>query len=191
MGTGLPRLIVGVAQPLSDTVLLRADAASIGSITDTYSENGIIYRGRLRHDRIGLFADWFVAGGFRLTSGLTVNDTRLNLNAQGNGGSLTIGSTTYVTTPDDRWSVDVRFPRATPYLGLGYGRQPGGTAAIGFAADLGVSIGRAKVSARVSGPNLPGAVTQEDIDRELAELRNDVARVRVIPQLSAAISFRF
>ena len=140
---------------------------------------------------MGLFADWFVAGGFRLTAGLTLNDSRLDLNAQGNGGTITIGTTSYVTTPDDRWNVNIKYPRATPYLGLGYGRQPEGGAGVGFVADFGVSIGKAKVSASVSGPNLPNTVTQADLDRELAELRDGVGQVRVLPQLSVAINFRF
>ena len=191
VGTGFPRLIVGLAQPVNDRWVVRVDVATLGKITDTFIEDGIEYRGKLKHDRVGLFADWFVAGGFRLTGGLTVNDSQLDLNAQGNGGTITIGSTTYVTTPDDRWNVNVRFPRATPYLGLGYGRHPQGSGLVGFVADFGVSIGRAKVSASLSGPNLPNTVTQADLDRELAELREGVGHVRVVPQLSVAINFRF
>jgi hypothetical protein len=191
VGTGFPRLIVGVAQPLSDSVVLRADLAGIGKYTDTFTEDGITYNGKFKHERVGVFADWFVAGGFRLTAGVTANDTRLDLNAQGNGSTITIGNTSYVTTPDDRWNVNVKFPKVTPYLGLGYGRHPEGGAGVGFVADFGVAYGRAKVSASVSGPTLSGTVTQADIDRELAELREGVGRVRVVPQLSVAINFRF
>jgi hypothetical protein len=191
IGTGFPRLIVGIAQPVSDRVVVRADLATIGKISDTFSESGINYSGKLKHDRAGLFADWFVAGGFRLTAGVTANDSKLDLNAQGNGGTITIGNTSYVTTADDRWNVNIRFPKTTPYLGLGYGRHPEGAGLVGVVADFGVSIGRSKVSASVSGPNLPNTVTQADIDRELADVRDGVGHYRVLPQLSVAINFRF
>lgn len=61
-----------------------------------------------------VFADWFVAGCFRQTTSLTLNDTHLDLGAQGNRRSLTIGDTRYVATPDGRWSVFAPFPPATP-----------------------------------------------------------------------------
>ncbi len=191
VGSGFPRLIVGIAQPISDRAVVRADVATLGNISDSFDESGIRYSGRLKHERAGLFADWFVAGGFRLTGGVTVNDSRLDLTAQGNGGTLTIGNTTYATTPNDRWNVNIRFPKTTPYLGLGYGRHPEGGGTVGFVADFGVSIGRAKVSGNVSGLTLSSAVTQADIDRELAEVRDGVGQVRVVPQLSVAINFRF
>ncbi len=191
VGTGFPRLIVGVAQPVGDRVVVRADIATIGKVSDSFSEGGINYSGKLKHDRAGLFADWFVAGGFRLTAGVTANDSKLDLNAQGNGGTITIGNTSYVTTAEDRWNVNFKFPKATPYLGLGYGRHPEGGNLVGVVADFGVSIGRSKVSASVSGPNLPNNVSQADIDRELADVKDGVGHVRVLPQLSVAINFRF
>jgi hypothetical protein len=56
---------------------------------------------------------------------------------------------------------------------------------------VGASIGRAKVTGSVSGPNVSGNVTQADIDRELEEVRDGVGKIRAVPQLSLGVNYRF
>jgi hypothetical protein len=186
---GLPGVILGFAQPVSGSVTLRADVASLGTHKDTYDEDGIKYDGKLKTNRVGLFADWFPFGnGFRFTGGVTFNDYKLNLHAQGTGNTIDIGGTTYVFTSQDRFDVEVKFPKTTPYLGLGYGHQP--ESGFGFLFDLGASYGKAKLTETHSGPNLSQA-SQADIDEELRELRDGVGKVKVIPQLSIGINYRF
>jgi hypothetical protein len=108
----------------------------------------------------------------------------------GVGGSITIGDK---SIPDlgagDRFDVSIKFPSATPYLGLGYGHHAG--KGLGFHADLGVSVGRTKLTATASGPNLSTAVSKTDIDRELAQLRDGVGKVRALPQVSFGLNYRF
>lgn len=188
-GIGLPGAMIGFAQPVSDTVTLRGDFATLGSHDKDYDEDGIKYKGHLKTDRLGLFADWFpFNGGFRLTGGLTFNSWKLDLNAQGNGSTITIGNNTYALSANDRFDVTVEFPKTTPYLGIGYGHQK--ESGLGFLFDLGVSIGKAKLSESHSGPNL-GSASQADIDKELAELRDGVGKVKVLPQLSIGLNYRF
>jgi hypothetical protein len=55
---------------------------------------------------------------------------------------------------------------------------------------LGVSIGRAKVSATGYGV-LAGAGVQADIDREVSQLRDGVGKIRVLPQVSVGLSYSF
>lgn len=184
---GLPGVMIGYAQPLNSHFGVRVDVATLGRRNADGTEEGIDYEGQARAHRAGVFADWFVfGGGLRLTGGITFNDMRVDLSGRGNGGTIEIGGTTYVTQPGDRFDVRIKFPRVTPYLGIGYGHQPAG-AGWGFVFDLGASIGKAKVSAST---NIAG-VTQEDIDRELEELRDGVGKVRAIPQLSLGVNYRF
>lgn len=89
----------------------------------------------------------------------------------------------------DRFDVKIKFPSATPYVGLGYGHHA--VKGLGFHADFGVSIGRTKLTATATGPTLSTAVSQADIDAELAELRDGVGKVRVLPQLSIGLNYRF
>jgi len=73
-------------------------------------------------------------------------------------------------------------------LGLGYGHQLG--SGWGFTFDLGASIGKAKISETHTGTVL-GNASQADIDRELAELRDGVGKIRLIPQISLGVATRF
>jgi len=186
---GLPGASIGWAQPISPAFTVRADYTTIGDRTSDQTEEGIAYRAKLKANRTALFADWYpMQGSFRLTAGLTANDYKLNLTATGAGGTLTIGSTTYTTTAADRFDVLVKMPSTTPYLGLGWGHQSG--SGLRFAADLGVMVGKAKLSTQLSGP-LAGNVSQSDIDQETAELRDGVAKIRVIPQIGFSIGYSF
>ena len=102
------------------------------------------------------------------------------------------GDEGYATaTANDRFDATVKIPRITPYFGLGWGhqaREPG----LGFVADVGVSIGRAKLSVHQNLlENYPGILTQNDIDVKTGELRDNVAKVRVLPQASIGISYRY
>lgn len=185
---GLPGLMLGYAQPLSPDFTLRADIATLGRRSKHTTEEGIDYQAQVQAERAALLADWFVVGGLRLTGGVTFNRMKVDLLAQGNGSTVNIGGTNYVLTANDRLNVKIEFPRTTPYLGLGYGHQL--TQGLGFTFDLGASIGKARVSETHSGPVLDNA-SQADIDRELAELRDGVGKVRFIPQLSVGLALRF
>ncbi|WKB51071.1 hypothetical protein [Eleftheria terrae] len=191
-GIGLPGLMVGYAQPLNDRVTVRADFATLGSRSKDGREEGIEYDGKIKFSRVGLFADWFpFQNGFRFTGGVTFNRMRADLEGRPEGGTITIGDTTYVASPDDRFDVRIKFPSTTPYLGIGWGHMPRAAGGWGFAFDLGASIGKAKVRGRASGPLLSQTVSQEDIDRELEELRDGVGKLKAMPQLSVGANYRF
>lgn len=187
---GFPGVMAGYAQAIDSRVVLRADYASLGTHDKDGEREGINYKGKLKLARVGLFADYFPAGGgFRLTGGLTFNDMTLKLRSNMPAGSnVNIGGTNYVATGNEYLNADVKIPRVTPYIGIGWGhhrREPGW----GFLADLGVSIGKAKLDVDTNLASY--GVSQADIDREVDELRDDVAKVRVVPQLSLGMSYRF
>jgi hypothetical protein len=188
---GVPGTLVGVGVPLRSNVSLRADIGGIDKIEDTYTESGITYDGRAKATRLGLFADWFpFNGGFRLTGGLTVNDMKLDLTAQGAGRVLQIGQNSYTLGADDRVNVRAEFPATTPYLGIGWGHQAASTG-WGFRADVGASIGKPRVRATVTGPLASQPGLQADIDREVRELEDTVSGFRAFPQLTVGVSYRF
>lgn len=186
---GLPGVGLGYAQPLNESFTLRGDVVTLGSRTETTTEEGIAYNGKLKAHRAALLADWYpMEGSFRISGGATFNQFQLDLNANGAGGTLTIGNTTYATTAADRLDVQIKFPSTTPYLGIGWGHQAG--SGLRFAFDIGASFGRAKLTAALSGPNASN-VSQADLDAELAELRDGVGKLRAIPQVSFGIGYSF
>jgi hypothetical protein len=189
-GIGLPGAMIGYAQPLSSSITVRADLSTLGTHKERRTEDGVPYEARIEAHRAGLFGDWFVAGGFRLTGGLTFNKIGARLDARGDGVTAwDIGGTTIVASPDDRLQVKVEYPKTTPYVGIGYGHHAQ-AAGWGFVFDIGASIGKPKVTETHSGPNM-AMVPQSDIDAEMAEVRDEVGKVKVIPQLSVGVNYRF
>jgi hypothetical protein len=186
---GFPGVMLGYAQPLNSHFTLRGDFATLGNRSKEYTEEGIDYQGKLKATRAALFGDWYpFQGSFRFTLGASSNKYQLDLSASGAGGTLTIGDTTYVTTAADRFDAQVRFPKSTPYFGLGWGHQS--ESGLRFSADFGAMFGKAKLSTQVSGP-LAAQVSQSDIDKETAELRDGVAKVRWLPQITLGIGYSF
>lgn len=189
---GLPGPGLGIGLPVAPGLSLRADIAGTDRISRTVTEDGITYEGTGKATRLGLFADWFpLAGRFRLTGGLTVNDMRLDLSASGAGRVLQIGGNAYTLGADDRYEVRGEFPSTTPYLGLGWGHHGSGGPGWGFIADVGVSLGKPKLTGQASGPWASQPGLQADIDRETQTLRDTVANIRVIPQISLGVNYRF
>jgi hypothetical protein len=189
-GIGLPGLGLGYAHALSPSLSVRGDVFSLGSREGEETESGIRYRGKVSLHRAAVMLDWFpFAGSFRLSTGLTFNNQKIVLDASGAGGTLTIGDRTYTTTAADGLRVDIEVPKTTPYLGIGWGHQLG--QGWRFVGDIGAAIGRAKLSAVARGQLAQQPDIQSDIDKELAELRDGVGKVRVVPQVSIGFGYSF
>ncbi len=189
-GLGIPGIGLGFAQPVSDSVTLRADVYTLGSRSKSTDESGIRYDGHYKLQRSALLADWFpFSGSFRLTGGAAFNTYKVTLDANGAGGSITIGDRNYATTAADGLKVQIEFPKSTPYIGIGWGHQTG--AGLRFSADIGASIGRATVSATPRGQLASQPDIQANIDKELAELRDGVGKIRAVPQLSIGLGYSF
>lgn len=190
LGLGIPGVGLGYAQPISPALTLRGDFFTLGSRDTTETESGINYRGNYKLQRAALLADWFpFAGSFRLTGGAAFNTYEITLDASGAGGTLTIGDRTYTTTAADGLTVQVKFPKTTPYLGIGWGHQTG--SGFRFSADIGAAIGRATVTGTARGQLAAQPDIQQNIDKELVELRDGVGKVKAIPQLSIGIGYSF
>ena len=186
---GIPGVMLGYSQPVGPLFGVRADYATIGTRKDQRTEDGIAYDGTLKANRAALLADWFpFAGTFRLTTGLTSNQYKLDLLATGAGGTLTIGNNTYTTTAQDNFRVQVKFPSSAPYVGFGWGHGSG--SGFRFSFDIGATIGKATVDYSLSGP-LAQRVSQADIDAELQQLRDGVGKVRAIPQITFGLGYSF
>lgn len=192
---GLPGLIVGYARPLDDRIAVRADFGATGTFTRTEREESIDYKGKLKYGRAAILGDYFpLGGGFRLTGGLTFNDTSLTLDAQTQpGSSLTVNGKTVLLQGGDRFRAKAEFPKVTPYIGLGWGHQRA-EKGFGFVADIGASIGRAKVriDENIStNPAYAGVISASDVEAEKQKLRDGVAKVNVLPQISIGLRYVF
>jgi hypothetical protein len=189
---GVPGTIFGIALPAGDRLGLRADIGGWDRLERTIDREGVAYDARIKATRIGLFADWFVAGGtFRLTGGFTFNDIGAELSVAGPGRQVTFGTTTYTLGADDRFDGRVEMPAFTPYFGLGWGHNPSRTG-WGFVGDIGLSLGKPKVSGRASGSIVTSQPQiQDDVQREVLEFQQSIDGIRFFPQITFGASYRW
>lgn len=193
-GLGLPGLMLGYAHAINPMFTVRGDYATLGSHEKDQTDSGIAYKAKINLSRFGIFGDYFpFSGGFRLTGGLTSNNQKIELTSSAQAGStMTVGSRTVLLAPDDRLYVSIKVPSTTPYLGIGWGHQQA-EKGLGFVADLGATLGKAKLDVQATGTNLGNRaiVTQADIDQETQELRDGVGKITFIPQISLGLNYRF
>jgi hypothetical protein len=187
---GFPGAGIGYAQPISDAVVLRADAVTMGSRSRQYTEEGITYQGTLKANRVAAYADWFPFGGvFRFTGGLASNQFDLTLDASGTGQTINVGNNNYTLGPGDGLTMQVKYPRTMPYFGVGWGHQPN-VSGLRVSFDVGALIGKPKVSATGRG-QLASPSAQADIDRELAQVNDGIGKVSLLPQFSFSLGYSF
>lgn len=194
VGAGLFGVQVGYAYAVSSNLNLRGDFLTMGSHEKTVSESGTAYQGKLDWSRKALLLDWFPMGSsFRLTAGATFNAVKFDLYANGVGQTVDINGRKWALSANDSLNIQVKMPSTTPYIGIGFGHKPG-SQGWGFHSDFGASLGQLKVTEKRTGGLVNGGtlgLTQSDVDKELAEVRDGVAKLKFLPQLTLGVSYHF
>lgn len=187
---GVPGLIAGYALPVTHSIVVRADLSTLGVHHWSGNESGNAYQGKLKFNRAALLADYHFTDRWRITGGVTWQDGRLDVHSSGTGLTR-IGDTPITPQPGDSFNATVKFPRFTPYIGVGFGRYAGvsqqGWNVVG---DAGVMVGKPSVSGGLVGPSA-SLVSQADIDKELQKVRDSAGKVKVIPQLTVGASYEY
>jgi hypothetical protein len=186
---GVPGLIAGYALPVTNTLVVRADLSTLGSQSWTGNESGNEYQGKIKFNRLALLGDYHFADNWRVTGGLTLQHGRLDIHSSG-AGLTSVGDTAVTLQPGDSFDAAIKFPRFTPYLGVGFGRYAGTPQGWNLVGDAGVMVGKSKVSGGLSGPSA-ALVSQTDVDKELQKVRDGVGKVKVIPQLTLGASYQY
>jgi len=190
-GLGLPGLYtLGYAHPMGSSWGLRGEYAGGLSANTSGTDNGVSYNATLKSSRTALFADWFpFSGGFRLVGGITANDTKLDVNSTGTGTATINGKT--ISMVGNYFNVNLKYPTATPYLGLGYGHQVTAKG-LGFYADVGVTFGSftADVNTNVVGAS-GGTITQADVDAQKQKMNDSLGGLKYLPSFSAGMVYRY
>lgn len=186
-GVGSTGFEIGVAQRLGNAGGLRASAEFL-SLGRDFERNGATYDTRLKLSTLGLYADYFLGGGFRLSGGAMLGTRKASGNAVATNGTITINGTTYPATGE---SVDaeVKFPSAAPYLGIGYGHHQSGKG-LSFYLDVGAAWGKADARLTPS-PGILAAAGQANIDAEQANLQDSADKLKVYPVLKLGVGYSF
>jgi hypothetical protein len=170
---------------LSEHLNLRLGYYAFDYGTDL-NEEGIEYDGDLRLRNAALFVDWHpFRHGFRVSAGAVQSGNDFRGSAD---GELEVGEDTYVGEVEAK----VSWSGTAPYVGIGFGNAVRGSR-WSFALDLGVMFTGSpsvRLDGTVDDPALEDAF-REDLDRERAELRDELSDARYFPVVSLGLSYRF
>ncbi|MFM2083575.1 MAG: hypothetical protein RLY95_393 [Pseudomonadota bacterium] len=184
-------LTMGYAKNISSTTTLRGEFAGGLKLAKDGVQDGVNYTGKFTNNRLGAFADWFPgSGGFRLTGGLTYNDTKFELNstATGNATATINGKTTNLA--GSYYNLAIKLPKVTPFVGIGYGHHTRKDKGWGFFTELGLVLGKFKAESSTDLVT-KGTVTQADIDAQNQKTNDSLAKLSVIPSFSIGASYNF
>jgi hypothetical protein len=186
--------------PVSDRFGLRANLMG-GSISDATTESGVRYDSKLRFNTAMGLLDFFPgAGRFRLSAGVAYNNNRLDLRARGSSssssGTIEINDRDYNITDIGPVTGKLRFNKANPYFGVGWGnasRHLG--AGLFFSADLGVMIVNPTVRLDANCPSTftPAQCSQlqSDLREEELQFEDSWGFRSWYPVLSFGIGYRW
>ena len=187
-GAGTTGAEIGVSARLSESVVGRLDYNAL-NFTRRFTTSNIDYDAKLKASNAGVYLDYFVTGGFRLTGGALIGNRNIHGTARSIGGSFTLGGVAYPAAAGDTLDFDAKFPTATPYLGIGFGHHlqaPG----LRVYADAGVAYGRPKLTLSPSA-SLASKVNPADLRGEQRSAQEEANGLRAYPVLKIGISYRF
>lgn len=186
-GLGTTGLEVGVAERVGGSAGLRMSAEFLDLGRD-FERNGATYDTRLKFSSLGLYADYFLAGGFRLSAGALLGSRKASGNAVATNGTITINGTTYPAAGESVFA-EAKFPSAAPYLGIGWGHHQS-SQGMSFYLDLGVVIG--KVDAKLTpSPGILAAAGAANVAAEQTNLQESVDKLKVYPALKLGFGYKF
>lgn len=184
--------------PITDHFGLRANYTG-GSISHATTESGVRYDSRMRFETAMGLVDFFPAAGrFRLSAGVAYNNNRLDLHARASSssGTIDINDTTYNVSDIGPLTGQLRFNRANPYFGVGWGNGSRNLGAgLFFSADLGILIVNPTVKLDASCPAsfTPAQCTrlQNDLRSEEQQFKDSWGYHSWYPVLSFGLGYRW
>jgi hypothetical protein len=195
-GLGTTGLLLGYSHSYSASFGSRLEVSGVPTMRRELKEGGIDYRGQGSMRRVGAALDWYpFSTGFRLSAGVSWMDAALDLTAQAQPGtSLTVGNAQVLLSPEDAYSARVSLPRTMPYVGVGWGRA----LARGWSvqSDLGALIGKPRVTGVLSASlrskiQQASLIPDDELNRELQQVRDGVDKLAVYPVLQLALNYRW
>jgi len=136
--------------------------------------------------------DWHVFGNsFRITGGIVVNESEIDLEAEP-AASLEIGDTTYTAAQIASLTGNLGFDSIAPYVGIGWGNPFTSKKRWGFMFDLGVAFtGPADLDLSASGPLAGDPAFLADLERERQDVEDDLDDFKFFPVLALSFFYRF
>lgn len=193
-GVGFPGLTLGYAHTINPKLVLRGEFSGGLDASKDGKQNGVDFTGKFKAQTIGGFADYFpLDNGFRITGGLTVNDTSFSLKSKSTAAGSTVNNKT-VNLVGETFNVELKYPNLTPYIGIGYGFKPNSGKGWGFYGDVGVMIGKfdTTISTSLIGKGTaPNQIQKSDVEAEGQKIADAVGKLSVLPKFSIGAKYTF
>lgn len=162
------------------------------------SANQLDYDFGLKLQTIDALVDWFPTkgSGFRLTTGLAYNGSKLDYNMKVNpGNQFVINGNTYTLSQVGTVHGAVDFRKYAPYLGLGWSNVAASGKGWGFTADLGLLFQGTPNSSLVNSSCVATAAIcaqlATDLAAEKASVDDLLTNLKAYPVLRMGASYTF
>lgn len=192
-----------VSVPVTDSISVRGGFSKFsfnydGAIDSSSEVNGAnvsstaTYTTTLDFNTVSLLADYHpFHSGFRLSGGAMLNNNKLSATATAGDQTISIGDYESTQGADLTADVAITFPATAPYLGLGYDSSPYSRSGLSFTFDAGVMFqGEPNADVKLSGADA-SQVSQDDIDKEVADINDTLKSFNVYPVVNMGLSYRF
>jgi hypothetical protein len=147
---------------------------------------------------VDVLFDWFVRenSSFRVTGGLVYNGTTMDATGKPDlAGKFTLNGVTYSAADVGQLNGRVKFRKAAPYLGIGWGNPLAAGSRWRFNADLGAFYqGKGDVHLASIGCATSNKVCKalaSDVKAEQLRLQEDISEYKFYPVLRASVSYSF
>jgi len=160
--------------------------------TQSSDQDNIQYDMKLKLQTASLLGDWFpFANNFRISAGAMFNGNKFTMKGQPTGGTFTINDQTYAAAEVGSLEAEVKFKKAAPYFGIGYGRPINRGLSLIF--DAGIMFqGSPRSKIDVScGTTVRCAQLQSDASAEESSLDDSLHSFKYYPVISLGLAYTF
>jgi hypothetical protein len=195
---GTTGIVADVDIGLTEKLNVRLGYSWLGQYDYEFEDTDITYNAELEVSNFSAMLDWHAfGGGFRFSLGAFSSGPTLEIIGTPTGGTYEIGDSTYTAAQigDLRGEIEIG-DSISPYFGIGYGNAAKGNSRVTFLFDLGVIYTdepKVTLTARCGTGVSPTvcAQIQNDVNIEIAEIKEDAKDFEFYPVISIGIGIRF
>ena len=189
---GTPGFGVEAAKLFGGHLAVRA-GANFFNFSVSKTQSNIDFNAKLKIHSFSAVVDFFPGnrGSFHLTGGIMTNPATVTATGKPSATGFDINGVTYTAAQVGTLTGEAKYSGVLPYFGLGFGTPARNGGALKFLFDLGVAIGKPKLSLVATNPsNIPNLAT--DVEAQRVKTENDVQKyAKIYPVISLGLAYRF
>lgn len=183
------RVAVGLSSYLNSYLRFRLDISGVAIENKSQVINGTQFKTSQTDYSLGSYIDFYpFERNFRVSAGLNLNSMKYTVNSQPNSAISINGKT--VQAGNNYIDITYKFPKVTPFIGIGYETGTGNDFGWNGVAELGVMIGKYDAVAKT---NLLGqnSISLDDLNAELNSNRNTLFKTKYQPIAKIGLKYGY